>query len=57
MAWTILILIRQIDRDELIAESIKIKEKDLKAVTIVGIFSPLDKTDVRTYRMGDAYVF
>jgi len=52
VAWTILTPI-QIDQDELIEESVKIKKKGCKAVTIVGIFSPLDKTEVRKHCMSD----
>ncbi|KAF8583161.1 Hydantoinase/oxoprolinase [Ramaria rubella] len=37
--------INEIDKDEIVAESFKIREKGLKAVVIVGIYSPLDKND------------
>jgi hypothetical protein len=37
----------QIDEDELVAESVTIREKGLKAVAIIGVYSPLDRNDVR----------
>ncbi|KAF8521388.1 Hydantoinase/oxoprolinase [Hysterangium stoloniferum] len=38
-------LINEINEEELINESLKIHEKGLKAVAIVGVFSPLDRND------------
>ncbi|KAF8519819.1 hypothetical protein JB92DRAFT_3112076 [Gautieria morchelliformis] len=38
-------LINEIDEKELVHESIEIQQKGLKAVTIIGIYSPLDKND------------
>ncbi|KAF8582179.1 Hydantoinase/oxoprolinase [Ramaria rubella] len=38
-------VINDIDEEELLAESIRIKKKGINAVVIAGVFSPLDKND------------
>ncbi|KXN82658.1 hypothetical protein AN958_02335 [Leucoagaricus sp. SymC.cos] len=43
-------LVNDIDEDELIREAIVIRQKGIKSIVIVGIYSPLDMTGQQEYR-------
>ncbi|KXN82657.1 Hydantoin utilization protein A [Leucoagaricus sp. SymC.cos] len=43
-------LVNDIDEDELIREAIVIRQKGIKSIVIVGIYSPLDTTGQQEYR-------